>query len=84
MDPESNDDNCVKCLANNEALKQFYHDDELWVGNSINNFKFSIFCEKEDLSMSRCCQATYNSEGILNFYGESANDDICIRGKCSL
>lgn len=84
LDPESVDDNCLKCLAPNEAVKNFQTDQELWAGSSQSNFKFTVFCEKEDLSASRCCEASYNSEGILRFFGESASDEICTLGLCSL
>lgn len=84
MDPGSKDDNCLKCLAQNEAVNYLQTDEELWAGSSLSNFKFNVFCEKEDLSASRCCEASYNSEGVLRFYGDSSSDEICTLGLCSL
>ena len=41
-----------------------------------------------DFSESKCCQAQYDSDGNLNFYGDSRSDTVCTLGAgaglCSL
>jgi hypothetical protein len=49
LNPNSLDDNCMKCQAQNEQLED----------------TFSIFCELKDLSASKCCSAKLEDSTLV-------------------
>jgi len=52
-------------------------------GSVVSNYRFTVFCEKADLSASKCCEASYDYSGAFTWYGESATDEVCTEGLCS-
>ena len=65
LNPKSIDDNCMKCQAQNEF--------------SQSETELNVFCEKKDLSASKCCKAEMQ-EGLIVI---TDTDSVCQTGTCS-